>query len=114
MTVGETIRWQWQDYARYHEDRGNLLLHIFAVGLFWVAALSLVIGAVRFSILTMVLAASALLISMVLQSMGHKKEANPPVPFTGKADFFKRFLSEQFVTFPRFVLTGGWFKIFFR
>jgi hypothetical protein len=30
------------------------------------------------------------------------------VPFDGAADFVSRFVVEQWVTFPRFVLSGGW------
>ena len=34
MTVGQLLKWQWQGYARYHQNRANLLLHIVAVPLF--------------------------------------------------------------------------------
>ena len=114
MNLKETIQWQWQGYARYHQDRANLLIHIFAVTLFWVAAITLIVGVARVSIITVILAIVALFISLVLQSIGHKKEINPTVPFASKNDFIKRFLCEQFINFPRFVLTGGWLNNFHR
>ena len=112
MSLMETIRWQWQGYAKYHQDKGNLLIHIFAVAVFWLGAAALIFGIVRLSLLSVLLAFLALFGSLVFQSIGHKREANPPVPFTSKIDFIKRFLCEQFITFPRFVLTGGWFRSF--
>jgi hypothetical protein len=35
-------------------------------------------------------------------------EANPAVPFSGPGNALSRIFGEQFVTFPRFVLSGGW------
>ena len=45
-----------------------------------------------------------------MQGIGHKREAEPPVPFDGPGDFLARVFVEQFFTFPRFVLTGGWLR----
>jgi phage terminase small subunit len=47
-------------------------------------------------------------ISLVAQGRGHRDEPAAPEPFTGPGDFVSRFLVEQLVTFPRFVLSGGW------
>ena len=112
MNLKKTIQWQWEGYAKYHQDKVNLLIHIFAVALFWLAAITLIVGAARVSIISVILAIVALFISLVLQGIGHKKEINPTVPFASKSDFIKRFLCEQFINFPRFVLTGGWFNNF--
>jgi len=46
--------------------------------------------------------------ALVLQGRGHRREAETPTPFAGAADFASRFVAEQWVTFPRFVLSGGW------
>ena len=57
--------------------------------------------------------ASALVVVVLgfaLQGIGHKREAEQPVPFEGPADFVARIFTEQFVTFPRFVLTGHWLR----
>jgi hypothetical protein len=114
MTLRETIRWQWREYGKFHPHRGNLVLHIIAVSLFWAGTICLFLGIVMLSLVMTVASAIALLLALTLQSIGHKQESNPPVPFAGKADFFKRFLAEQFVTFPRFVLNGGWSRNFFE
>ena len=45
--------------------------------------------------------------AVVAQSIGHKREAVPPLPFRGPSDALVRILAEQVVTFPRFVTTGG-------
>jgi hypothetical protein len=44
---------------------------------------------------------------LAVQGRGHRDESAAPVPFAGPADFVTRFLAEQLVTFPRFVVSGG-------
>ena len=39
-----------------------------------------------------------------------RRERETPVPFDGAVDFVSRFVAEQWVTFPRFVLSGGWYR----
>jgi len=38
------LQWQWSDYPAKHRDRTNLVLHIFAVPLFDVATIALIVG----------------------------------------------------------------------
>ena len=49
-----------------------------------------------------------MLVALVLQGRGHRREAKAPTPFDGAADFVSRFVVEQWVTFPRFVRSGAW------
>ena len=49
-----------------------------------------------------------MLVALVLQGRGHRREAEAPTPFDGAADFVSRFVVGQWVTFPRFVLSGAW------
>ena len=44
---------------------------------------------------------------MAVQGRGHRIEEVAPVSFTGPVDVVTRILAEQWVTFPRFVLSGG-------
>jgi len=44
----------------------------------------------------------------VLEGRGHARESERPTPFDGPLDFASRFFVEQWITFPRFVLSGGW------
>ena len=52
----------------------------------------------------------AMIVPVALQGRGHKREAVVPVPFLGPLDFVSRFFCEQFINFPRYVLSGGWAK----
>jgi hypothetical protein len=47
---------------------------------------------------------------VAIQGRGHKLEPVPPEPFTGRANLLGRLFCEQWVTFPRFVLSGGWWR----
>lgn len=42
-----------------------------------------------------------------MQGRGHWTEAGRPAPFRSPLDAVLRILVEQWVTFPRFILTGG-------
>jgi hypothetical protein len=102
------LDWQWSDYAAKHRNRANLLIHILAVPAFELAALALVAGAVMRSPKIAIGALVALIVAFAAQGAGHKREAEQPAPFAGPGDVVARILAEQFITFPRFVLTGAW------
>jgi hypothetical protein len=104
------MAWQWSDYSAKHGDRGNLLLHIVAVPLFQLGTLGLVAAAVAASVPVALAALAALAVSIALQGRGHRGERESPAPFEGVGDFLSRFVVEQWVTFPRFVLSGGWLR----
>ena len=108
MTVGQLLTWQWQGYARYHRNTTNLLLHIVAVPLFIVANVLLIVAVVKVSLGLLALAVLGIVVSVIVQGRGHKLERVPPEPFTGPANVVGRLFFEQWVTFPRFVLSGGW------
>ena len=108
MTAGALAAWQWAGYARYHRDRLNLLLHLVAVPLFMVSSAALAAGAWRLAPAWIAAAIVGMVASVAAQGRGHRLEAVPPEPFAGPANFVARFLVEQWVTFPRFVLAGGW------
>ncbi|MEO8249253.1 MAG: terminase [Burkholderiales bacterium] len=108
MSATELPRWQWEAYPRYHRSLGNLLLHIVLVPLFLVANVALVAALIRGSWLVALVAAGAMVASIALQGRGHRFEALPPEPFTGPGNAVLRIFLEQWVTFPGFVLRGGW------
>jgi len=110
MTVSELLAWQWQGYARYHQARANLLMHIVLVPLFLAGNVALIIGAIRLDWIEAGFGAVCMVVSMALQGRGHRGEAVSPVPFAGAANALARIFLEQWITFPRFVLTGGWWK----
>ena len=110
MSVSELLRWQWNGYPRYHRSRFNLLLHIVVVPLFLLGNAVLVVALAQRSWLAALAGAAAMLISVALQGRGHRAEAVPPEPFTSPLNAVSRIFLEQWVTFPRFVLSGNWVK----
>ncbi|PYN92131.1 MAG: terminase [Candidatus Rokuibacteriota bacterium] len=103
------LAWQWSDYPGKHRDRINLLVHIVAVPVFQVAMLALVYEVAAGSPVCAGVAAAGIVLSIVAQGRGHAREPEVPAPFTGAGDIVTRLLAEQWVTFPRFVLSGAWY-----
>ena len=102
------LQWQWSDYPAKHRDQTNLVLHIVAVPLFDVATIALIVGVAVGSGRAAGLAVLGMVAAIVLEGRGHRRERETPTPFAGPFDFVSRFFVEQWITFPRFVLTGGW------
>lgn len=112
--VDHLLTWQWQGYARNHTLRSNLILHVASVPFFVAGALAFVHSLVRQEWVGVVAALVVAVVAFAAQGIGHKLEPERPEPFTGVGDFFARVIAEQFITFPRFVLSGGWFNQFAR
>jgi|SRR5215469_5955568 len=106
--MSELIRWQWQGYPRYHRSRANLLLHIIAVPVFLIANVALVVALIRGSWIGALVAVVIMVASFAAQGRGHRWEAVAPEPFSSPLNAVARIFCEQWVTFPRFVLSGGW------
>ena len=106
--VQQFLRWQWSDYAAKHRSRTNLLIHIVAVPLFQIGTLLLLYGAWQRAAGVAGVSVACLVASLVMQSRGHRLEVEPPTPFGGGGDVIRRIVAEQWITFPRFVLSGGW------
>ena len=64
----------------------------------------------RLSLRALTGAALCFLVALILQGRGQRLEATAPEPFKGGLDFILRLFAEQWITFPRFVLKGGWFE----
>lgn len=105
---GGLLQWQWRGYSRNHGDRANLLIHFFAVPVFVAGILAFVTLSLRGQWLGALVALLASLAAFASQGVGHKREREAPVPFAGPGDFVARIFAEQFITFPRFVLSGQW------
>ncbi|WP_114974201.1 Mpo1-like protein [Rhodoferax ferrireducens] len=112
MNVLELLKWQWSGYAQYHGSRANLLLHIAVVPVFLAGNVGLLIALTAHSVPWGLLSLLAMVVSVALQGRGHKQETNPPAPFTGAGNALARIFLEQWITFPRFVLSGGWLHAF--
>ncbi|MCO4862359.1 terminase [Cupriavidus sp. WGlv3] len=104
------LRWQWRGYARNHQHPRNLLLHIVAVPMFMAGTVLGLYGLVRLNLPAIALGLVCMGMSMALQGRGHRLEAHAPEPFAGPADIAGRILAEQWITFPRYVLSGRWWR----
>jgi hypothetical protein len=109
MGPAELLRWQWANYPGTHTTRANLLLHICTMPFFWVGTLLLLAGLLSLSWLPAVLGFACLLVPLIAQGLGHRRlEPMAPAPFTSPWNFVARLTLEQWITFPRYVLSGGW------
>ncbi len=98
--------WQWSIYRDGHRDRYNLVVHALTVPLFIVGSLVLSSALLMRAWGLAAVGLGAMVVAMALQGRAHKREHTPPAPFRGPWDFLARVFAEQWVTFPRFVLTG--------
>jgi hypothetical protein len=100
------LAWQWSLYAAGHRDRRNLLVHLLTVPAFMLGTVAVVLGP-WLGLLPAATGFLAMAMAMALQGMTHRRESAAPAPFRGPADLLARILAEQWITFPRYVLTGG-------
>jgi len=99
-------------YASQHRNRLNLLVHLLMVPQFVIACAGLLIAiAVRHAELGTLWASIALL-SFLGQHVGHLFEEHHAEPSRGPRDFIERWFVEQFYVFPKFVLSGRWWRSF--
>ena len=100
------LSWQWSIYPQAHRNRLNLIVHLVTEPLFVVGTCAvppaLVLGAWWLAALGL----GAMLAAIALQGRTHKLERTPPPAFRGPLDVLARLFVEQWVTFPRYVLSG--------
>lgn len=103
---------QLNDYPRVHAERTNLLIHAIAVPVFDVTTVGVVASLVgRWPLAALgcaVIAAGA----FAAEGRGHGLEPERPIRFAGPGNALARIFAEQFITFPRFVLSGGWARAY--
>ena len=101
------------DYDATHRDVSNLFVHLVAVPTFIVgsgaAALAIPLALVEPLVALGIFVVGALVASLSMGAQGrfHRREVAQPAPFAGPWDVAKRLLTEQWITFPRYVLDGG-------
>lgn len=116
MTFLDLVEKQWSNYADRHRQRNNLLMHIVAVPVLWLGAFQLLGGLLLLLLgvpgaFGMLFWAAALIgLSLFVQAQGHSGESIEPEKFADAGDFLRRLLAEQFINFPRFVLSGQWLR----
>ncbi len=100
------LAWQWSIYPQGHRHRLNLALHLTTAPLFLLGTVAVLVAPLTAWQLAPV-GLGGILVAFAAQGRGHKEEASPPRPFRGPLDLLARFFVEQWVTFPRYVLSGG-------
>jgi hypothetical protein len=97
-------------YARTHTHQTNLLIHLVAVPLFILAHVGLVAAIAYRKPVSALTCVGLAVVSLGLQRKGHALEAQVPKPFSSGWDFATRLYTEQFYTFPKFLLSGDFQK----
>jgi hypothetical protein len=108
VSASGVLHRQWEGYPQYHRSRINLLVHIFAVPMFMLGNIAFLVGLVQRSWMLAGVAIVVTVVSIAAQGRGHRQEPLPPEPFAGPLNAVARIFGEQWVTFPRFVFSGGW------
>lgn len=115
MGPAELLRWQWASYPATHATRANLLLHLCTAPFFWVGTLLLLWALFTLNWPSAVTGVLCLSVTVLTQGFGHRRlENQAPAPFTSPWNFMGRIFLEQWITFPRFLLSGGWWTAFDR
>ncbi|HXW66019.1 MAG TPA: terminase [Burkholderiaceae bacterium] len=101
---------QWKGYPQFHRSPGNLLIHFVAVPAFIASNVVLIFALASGSWLAAAVSLAAMGGSVFAQGRGHRRESTPPELFTGPTNAIVRIFAEQWITFPRYVLSGDWFQ----
>jgi hypothetical protein len=100
------LAWQLASYTASHHDRRNLMLHVVTAPIFMFGTVcALAAPAISFWLVPAGLL--AMFAAIAIQGKGHALEPQTPAPFAGPRDVFARIFAEQWITFPRYVLSGG-------
>ncbi len=97
------------DYPELHRDRTNLALHLVLVPMFQAGVAASVAGLALQDAMLVISGLGSATISMIVQGRGHAREATQP-KLGDPMNLLARIFAEQFVSFPRFVLGGGWLR----
>ncbi len=107
MKLKELMSWQWRDYHQFHQSKVNLIIHVITTPIFILACLAMVFFALQLKWLAALGSLFLVFVAIGLQGFGHNKEENAPIPFDSASQAVKRILLEQFVSFPKYIWTGG-------
>ena len=97
---------EYRYYQRLHQNRLNLVIHIFGSMMFITGNILMLIGLFNFIDFTQILIGLSLIIlAIVLQGIGHQFEPEQFDGFKGPLDFVKTFYLELIVFFPVFLFS---------
>ncbi len=101
---------QWREYSGAHRDRTNLVVHAITQPVFAAGSCALLGSWAAPGGWMLVLSAAgalAMLAAVAAQGRTHRREERAPAPFRGPLDVVLRIVAEQWITFPRYVLSGA-------
>ncbi|MDT9002197.1 terminase [Paucibacter sp. APW11] len=104
----DLLRHQQRHYARFHRDRNNLRLHLCTVPVFQAGHLMLMLAPALGPFWLAPIGLGMMMLALALQRRGHALEVEAVEPFRGPVNAVLRICFEQWLSFPRFALTGGW------
>jgi len=92
-------------YQNLHQTRINLVIHIIGSMLFIASNLSLVYFIVTTDLNGSLISIGLILLSIILQAIGHQFEPVQFEGFKGPFDFIKTFYLELVIVFPMFLFS---------
>jgi len=98
--------WQWLNYPPTHRQRHNLLVHALTAPFFILGTCAVLFAPLVGATWLAASGLGAMLAAAALQGRTHRSEKVAPAPFRGPGDVLVRLFVEQWVTFPRYVLSG--------
>jgi hypothetical protein len=102
------VSWQYAGYPKNHAHKLNLILHIITAPIFIASTLSLIAHLILMQWIIAAASFGGMVFVVIVQGIGHGREAVKPDPFQSPLDFFARFFTENFFTFWRYVFSGQW------
>ncbi|NVK39734.1 MAG: terminase [Oceanospirillaceae bacterium] len=112
MNIPELLEYQSKGYRKVHSARLNLMIHIIAVPFFVIGVLALVFSLINLSSVNAIASILTIILSFGAQGFGHSKEEFAAEPFSSPKQAVVRIFLEQFITFPKYVIFGGWYSAF--
>lgn len=107
MNLSELLRWQWSTYPATHSHRVNLLVHVVTWPFFVTGSLLIIAGIGLLQPALTLLGLLGASGAAMAQLQSHRFEPQAPARFSSPWDLIRRFLAEQYVTLPYFLLSGG-------
>lgn len=108
MKLKQLLQRQWAGYREAHCSRVNILIHALTAPVFLLGSVSTALGVLTLSPWPAMAGVVAMASAMGLQALGHRLELDQPAPFAGVGDVIARIFAEQWVTFPRYLVSGRW------
>jgi hypothetical protein len=106
----QLLKWQWEGYPQFHQDKLNLVIHIVAVPVFVGSLFNVVWSLAHLWFVSAAISAVGMGVAFAVQGFGHGREKTPSIPFDGAGDAVTRIFVEQLITFWRYVFSGQWWS----